>query len=216
MFNSIWRSRIGKVYPAPNPAAKVTITHNNFTPPSEAKPAHKPLGHVMIDIETLGVNPGCVILSVAAVEFDLKTGEVGRKFHKKIHLLSSEECGLKVEAQTLGWWMKQPPIDKWMEGDDLPEVMGQFIDFIWEVGGKEVIVWANSPTFDVAIIKHALALFKFKAPWPHTNERDVRTLASLIPEIKTYTPFEGDRHNALHDCLHQIRYCHNIYKKLGL
>ena len=36
--------------------------------------------HVMIDLETLGVVPGCVVLQIGAVCFDPNGGELGEKF----------------------------------------------------------------------------------------------------------------------------------------
>jgi DNA polymerase III epsilon subunit-like protein len=38
------------------------------------------LGHVMLDLETMGKRAGCAIVSIGAVEFDINTGEIGRTF----------------------------------------------------------------------------------------------------------------------------------------
>ena len=72
------------------------------------------LGHLMIDIETLGINisKNIVILSIAAVEFDLKTGELGREFYERVDIQSCLDLGMKVDASTLFWWLKQNPISK--------------------------------------------------------------------------------------------------------
>ena len=62
---------------------------------------------VMIDIETLGTDPGSVILSIGAVEFDLKTGKTGEEFYQWIDLESSSNKGFSVSAGTIKWWMMQ-------------------------------------------------------------------------------------------------------------
>jgi len=54
-------------------------------------------GHVMLDIETLGVSPGCVILSLSAVEFDINTGELGESFNMGIDIKSCVDAGLTID-----------------------------------------------------------------------------------------------------------------------
>ncbi|MFV6182691.1 3'-5' exonuclease, partial [Klebsiella pneumoniae] len=55
-------------------------------------------------------------------------------------------------------------------------------------------------------------------PWEYWNDRDVRTMVELGQAIgfdpKTTIPFEGDRHNALADAIHQARYVSAIWQRI--
>jgi DNA polymerase III epsilon subunit-like protein len=60
---------------------------------------------VMVDIETLGLDPGAAILSIGAVRFD--TDGLGATFERNIGLESCQEAGLTIDAGTLEWWLQQ-------------------------------------------------------------------------------------------------------------
>jgi hypothetical protein len=97
----------------------------------------------------------------------------------------------------------------------LVEALGRLYAFVNQVGtGSKV--WGNSARFDLGILEVAYTACKMVIPWQFWNERDVRTLVAFAPEIKANEPFLGDKHDPLHDCLHQIKYCHKTYKTLTL
>ena len=68
------------------------------------------LNDVMVDLETLGRRAGCVIVSVGAVKFDPKTGfvDTDNAFYKAITVESAMRYGLRVDPDTLRWWMRHP------------------------------------------------------------------------------------------------------------
>lgn len=63
--------------------------------------------HMMLDLETMGNKSNSVILSVGAVMFDIETGEIGEYFYERIEFQSALDVGLKINADTVEWWMKQ-------------------------------------------------------------------------------------------------------------
>jgi DNA polymerase III epsilon subunit-like protein len=67
----------------------------------------KKLGHLMLDLETLGNKSNSAILSIGAVEFDLETGETGREFYQRIDLQSCIDKGLIINGSTFYWWITQ-------------------------------------------------------------------------------------------------------------
>lgn len=172
--------------------------------------------NVMIDIETLGTGPNSVILSVAAVEFCAVTGAIGRKFYKKIDLLSSLAKGFVVEKETLMWWTAQKA-DQFKElftnEEPITNVMQQLLYWFAD---NDKLVWANSPAFDLVILENAFKKCGFSAPWQFYNERCVRTLVSLYPDAKTAIPKPENAHNALADCEYQILYCVNALNQLTI
>lgn len=169
--------------------------------------------NVMIDIETLGTKPGCVVLSIAAVRFDIKTGQDLDKIKINVDLESCLKIGLKVEADTFKWWMNE---DRNIFSDLLKNTvsinhalrrLNNFLRY-------DDYVWGNSARFDFGILSHVYEIEGFKTPWYHGNERCLRTISSLIPKIKDEEEFVGDKHNALHDCEHQIKYLVKTLKQI--
>lgn len=183
------------------------------------------LKHLMIDIETMGTTSNSVICSIAAVQFDLKTGMVGHSFFDTISIQSCLDVGLKIDADTLKWWLGQSDKAREMlfvSNKPLPVVLIDFNTFLAETYGiKEggnlpdidsLQIWGNGSRFDLGILGNAFRSCGMPIPWLPWNERDVRTLVSLAPQIKKQTEFEGVKHNPLHDCLHQIDYCSKTYQ----
>lgn len=57
-------------------------------------------------------------------------------------------------------------------------------------------------------------------PWIWWNDRDVRTMVALGKVIgfdpKNDMPFDGERHNALADAIHQAQYVSAIWQRLTI
>ena len=178
----------------------------------------KHLGHVMLDLETMGKKSNSAIVSIGAVEFDIETGKFGDEFYERIDLQSCLDKGLTVDGSTIYWWLQQNEsarIEICKMGGHISEVLQKFSIFLNSLGDFEI--WGNGVRFDVGIIEDAyIACGYEKTPWNFRNERDVRTLVSFAPDIKRQTNFNGVEHNPIDDCKYQITYCHAIWKKLNI
>jgi DNA polymerase III epsilon subunit-like protein len=154
---------------------------------------------VMVDLETLGLNPGAAILSIGAVKFD-RDG-LGDEFHQNVSLESCQEVGLEIDADTLEWWLGQDESVQGVltGGNQLSRVLHDFTAFY--DGSDEI--WAYSPQFDCSILAHAYDVTERRKPWTYRDERDCRTLASLSvwPDMEQ----EGELHDALADAKYQAR-----------
>jgi hypothetical protein len=171
----------------------------------------------MIDIETMGNKAGAALVSIAAVQFDLHTGQTGEQFYVNVDLQSCLNAGLKVDASTLIWWMQQNENARMKftyNPSPLHAVLAQLSEFVASVG-LDCEVWGNSARFDLGILEVAFTACKMQTPWKFWNERDVRTLVAFAPDIKANEVFIGDKHDPIHDCLHQIKYCTKIYNLLA-
>lgn len=174
---------------------------------------------LMIDIESMGNKSGSAILSIAAVNFDIKTGQVGKIFYEKCKLQSSLESGLKVDGDTIKWWMEQSDEARKevMDGkQSLSNLLRNFTLFIESLNPSDLKIWGNSNRFDLGLIEDAYISINKKIPWKYSLERDVRTLVSFASEIKFEEEFVGVKHNPVDDCLHQIKYCVKIYNKIKI
>lgn len=128
---------------------------------------------VMIDIETLGVLPGCVILSIGATN--------GKdNFSVKIDVEDSVKRGLIIEPRTTIWWMGQSEEARKLiseKGVDLESALKSFASsFDW----KNSRVWCNGASFDFPILKAAFNAIGKELPWPYYNEMDFRTIKNFF------------------------------------
>lgn len=134
---------------------------------------------IMVDIETLGLEPGAAIISLGAVRFD--AGKMGEVFERSISLTSCQDAGLHIGADTLEWWLDQDAAarEQLLGGDDIDDVLA---DFAAWYDAEEV--WANSPAFDCAILAEAFDRVGVDVPWEFYERRDYRTLSELpvVPE----------------------------------
>lgn len=167
---------------------------------------------LMLDIETLGTKPGCVVLSVAAVPFHPRAGRFGTEaFYAKIDPVSSERAGLDIEARTLTWWLEQPEearLEAFANPQDLTHVAVEFTEFYEGLAPIERI-WAQGMDFDMPIWKAAMEAVGVQAPWQFWMARDTRSFYTAAEVQRGFSardvPRRGLHHSALDDALHQIR-----------
>jgi hypothetical protein len=177
------------------------------------------LGHLMIDIETMGNKSQSVICSLAAVEFDINTAQIGRVFYEKVSIQSCLDIGLKVNGSTIEWWLGQSEVARkeiLSGGKNITEVLFRFREFLEALGTENLQIWGNSPRFDLGILEDAYVATKHSIPWNFRLERDLRTLVAFAPELKRNAQSLGNAHLPVDDCLFQIQYCCAIWKKLCL
>jgi hypothetical protein len=164
---------------------------------------------VMLDIETLGTEPGCVVLSIGAVEFG--PGGRGEELYVNIDRESCEDAGLYVDEETLAWWQDQQEDAKTVlsGGGSLEQGLVDLKRF----GNNADEWWANSPKFDMAILEVAFDAVDMEPPWEFYELRDVRTVKNLPgtdhPEEK------GVEHDALDDARNQARLVASNLRLLG-
>ena len=81
---------------------------------------------------------------------------------------------------------------------------------------RKTFVWGNGSSFDLGILGYTYTNCGIEIPWHFYNERDVRTIVALMPEVKKNMTNNGQCHNALADCKFQIAYLCEIFKVLNL
>lgn len=181
--------------------------------------------HLMVDMETMGNSPDAPIVSIGAVFFDPSTGNTGAEFYRVVSLESSMSFGMKPDASTIQWWLKQSPearsailVDEAMGLLETLELLADFIAENAANGSHTVQLWGNGCSFDNVILRRAYALTDTPFAVPFWNDRDVRTMVELGKSVginpRYDIPFEGDMHNALSDARHQVKYVSAIWQRL--
>lgn len=160
----------------------------------------------MLDLETLGTRPGSIIKTIGAVRFDVLERKITDEFYACIDTADAEREGLKFDAATVVWWLKQ--------GDDaraaltkrglpLKTVLNHF--FLWiEKNGRVDEMWGNGANFDNALLSEAYRIASGGVvPWPFWADRCYRTMKALNPQVKYERAANSTAHNALDDARDQ-------------
>jgi len=157
------------------------------------------MSDVMIDIETLGTEPGAAVASIGAVRFSVEDG-VRAEFFESISLADCQARGLKIDADTLSWWLNQPAAarEQLHGGRDLDSVLRRLSEFVNDAES----IWANSPAFDCVILRDAYRAVGREAPWNYYHERDYRTLREELDDWPDREQETTD-HNGLADARFQ-------------
>ena len=152
----------------------------------------------MIDIETLGTDPGAAIVSIGAVRFTVDGG-IEDELFVSVDVESCQDYGLRIDASTVIWWLGQSADarEQLRGGDDLEHALRELRAFV--DGCDEV--WANSPSFDLTILEAAYECVGLSIPWNFWEERDYRTLRAVLewPDREQ----DGTAHDALDDARFQ-------------
>lgn len=154
---------------------------------------------VMLDLETLGLEPGCAILSIGAVRFG--TDGLGEEFYTVVDVESCQDAGLSIDADTLDWWLGQDEAAREVlrGGVELRKALESFSR--WFADAEEL--WANPPAFDCMILGAAYDAVEITRPWEYYEQRDARTVRKLPCAVGV--EMDGVEHNALDDATHQAR-----------
>ncbi|MDM2862948.1 3'-5' exoribonuclease [Citrobacter sp. Cpo073] len=191
----------------------------------ETDPLNAFYTHLMVDMETMGNSPDAPIVSIGAVFFDPSTGNTGAEFYQVVSLESSMSFGMKPDASTIQWWLKQSSetrsailVDEAMGLLETLELLADFIAENAANGSHTVQLWGNGCSFDNVILRRAYVLTDTPFTVPFWNDRDVRTMVELGKFVginpRFDIPFEGDMHNALSDARHQVKYVSAIWQRL--
>ena len=161
----------------------------------------------MLDLETVGNTSQSAIIAVGAVKFGDKVTEA---FYTVIDLESSFKAGLKADASTIMWWMKQSEEAR-KQFDVVGELLAKaLLDFSLWVGDSPV-VWGNGATFDNVILSNAYNLCGLPRPWSYKDDMCYRTVRNMFPDVSCKR--EGVYHNAVYDARNQANHLIKILNR---
>jgi len=168
------------------------------------------MNDLMLDIETLGTGHNAVITQIGAVYFIRNTGQALSQFQTNIQIQDALNEGLEIDGSALKFWFEQG-IERmtWLKE---PVCLSKALENFRQFCMKDTLAWSHA-TFDFPILTNAYNIFNSKLPIPYRNLRDIRTLIDLsnLPYNK---PKTDKTHDALDDCLYQIKYCKEAFNLL--
>lgn len=176
--------------------------------------------NIMVDDETLGVAPGCAIISQAAVRFSWDRNhpihlDERNQLYQVISLADNSFRGFSTDPDTVRWWKSQsiwPELSRQMQGSKItvPQALNALEDFV-AASGPSPRVWANSPSFDLEITREAARMCGMRLSIGHRQEADYRTIMELVYPDRSTRPSRsanaitcGGAHHALGDAVAQV------------
>lgn len=182
----------------------------------------------MVDIETLGKAADSTIFQIAAIAFDIRTGERYSQFNSIADIKKNKT--MNVDGDTLKWWLntdKELLTKLLNSGTQLSseEVLEKFHNWINRhvtvVGRSNVYLWGNGILFDNKMIQYQMQEAGLEYPILYKNDRDVRTLLELasakfgVSEREIKDMYEDDtlvEHDAIDDVIYQINLSVGCYR----
>jgi len=165
---------------------------------------------IMVDIETLGTEPGAAIVAIGAVRFGLDG--VADTFEADVSLADCQSHGLEIDAETLSWWLNQPACarEQLHGGIALERALRDFSEFV----GDDAEVWANSPAFDCVLLREAYDAVGLSCPWQYYQERDYRTMRETLAAWPD-REHDGVEHDGLDDARFQAECVIDALREVG-
>ena len=161
---------------------------------------------VMIDLETLGTDPRCPVISIGAIAFDVEKKALGPTFYATLDVAQQIRAQRFVDADTLKWWMGQSDAAKKVFRDTASPVefaLPKFVEYLGQF--KDLQVWGNGSTFDITILENIMAQWQIKVPWKYNKIMDLRTFRRFVAGGETLQK-SGVDHNALDDAKSQAEF----------
>lgn len=169
----------------------------------------------MLDCETLGTVADACILSIGAVRFDLDSDALDDNgFYASVSIDSNLEHKRRIQEDTLIWWMKQGESAQGVFHESKQTLKMALEGLSDWMGPGEHHVWSNGADFDLPMLAHAFTQVGLEVPWKFWNSNCYRTYKKLPGAKPIRVPFEGVKHNALFDAVHQARTLQTIHRTL--
>lgn len=161
---------------------------------------------VMVDIETLSTQSDACVISMGFALFDTQGG-----------VLDTTGCAIHtddwhghIDPKTVKWWSEQAPEARDYSFNGKTTALAAAVVLkIWLENADEV--WANSPQFDLTILRNWWKRVGMKGAFPaiYRNERDCRTIFNesrrLGLELGNQWLATSVAHNPIDDAANQAR-----------
>ena len=183
------------------------------------KPAATRFREVMLDLETMSLQPNASVIAIGACTFDMKSLTIGERFYCNVDHVSCQEVGLHLDADTVMWWLSQSEDARKSvttgQRIALPAALQGFANWLEAstLPVKERCIWGNGANFDPVVLEQAYAACGYEVPWAFWGVRCFRTLKNLWPHIEP-AKRTGTHHNALADAVYQAKLVQGMYKAM--
>lgn len=173
---------------------------------------------VMVDLETTGTSPDeTAIIQIAAVRFNLETGEVDPRVFDQCLMIPPTRYW---DEDTRRWWSKMPNVFEsiWRRMRPPRDVVYEFAQWVREGCNDDPVFWSKPLSFDYPFMQSYFREFEVGNPFFFRNAENLNTFIrarhfpAKPPAFEKLIPFDGDEHDALMDVFHQIKVLFAAYE----
>lgn len=178
---------------------------------------------IVVDIETLGTQPGCPIIQIGYCGFDAYDASFTPLISGAYRIpLSAIQGKDKISGDTLDRWFNQSAsaVAELLSGagalsETKQSESSMLIAFAQDLAphAQQANLWGNSHSFDLVLIEAALARHGMEKHWDFRNERCYRTLKEELYWVKA-DPFIGTKHIALNDAYNEAAHLYKLLQEL--
>lgn len=170
---------------------------------------------MMIDIETLGLDQGAIILSCGAAICDLEAPNYALQHTDYARFnFEYEQKNNTIDIETMKWWMKQSEEARHVF-DEEPVTIARFWSVLRGIAISHNVetFWSKGSDFDLKLLSYYFKENGYSSLWTYKQVRCFRTLEALYP-MAELVPDKAAiiKHNALHDAEYQLQHLYNIWQ----
>lgn len=161
----------------------------------------KPMYLIVVDLETMGKKPGCIVTEIGAVAIDINAlyePGLAFTFNEVVDYSSSKRAGFKADKKTMEWWgeklglapMGRREYDyaythKWRNTRSIKKSIAEFnslYESVVEAAGDKdrVFLVGNDIDFDKSILEHYYFATNTETPWHYRAWLSLPTFVWLI------------------------------------
>lgn len=176
---------------------------------------------VMVDLETLSLQPNALILTIGAIKFNRRKKQQPLHeldtFYKRITIPSCQGIGMHISEETINWWnsQAQEAYTEAITNPDRIDITTALQEFTRWFGDSKLI-WANGDDFDCVVLAQAYRACGMLEPWKYWSTRDVRTVMDIAGLTMKDIPQTEYAHHALYDCYRQVNAVQQAFKKIHI
>ena len=163
--------------------------------------------NIMVDVETMGKSPDTThMIQLSAVRFNLETREVSHDFFNRCLTYVPWRY---TDDDTFNWWQSKKDVlaGIYSRMEDPAVVMKDFVNWVGPIGYSRF--WSKPSHFDWGFVAGYCRDFGQPMPFNYWEAMDMRSFmrGKSWPNtmVEPKPEFIGDAHNALMDCLQQIK-----------
>ena len=177
------------------------------------------MNHIMLDLETMSLEPNAALVSIGAVAMNDRAEPLPSGFYANVSLASSVNAGLHIDPGTVMWWLGQSDSARAAltgETQTLHAALADFRDWVFSVSAPGLGgVWGNGAAADNVWIASAFKASHGKHIWSHKLDRCYRTFRAMHSDMPE-PPANDAAHNALADAKWQAEHMRLICAQKGL
>lgn len=162
--------------------------------------------NIMLDIETLSTKTNALVLTIGVVKFDPFSDELHDGLHIKLSIDEQISLNRSVLKDTVVWWESQDKeiIEQTFSPENRISVREGLLQLTEYINSANIgNIWGQGYGFDMTVLSSLYEDVWLEVPWKFYQERDSRTLFSLLPEDPRPQEAKKTLHNALSDAYYQ-------------